>query len=76
MYYLFLSFMMISFVLFPQASLPSMNFNILELVYLAILSGAYKRAQKSHLPSLFTKLIANAANLVYFVLLMGIFVTT
>ena len=75
MYYLFLSFMMISFVLFPQASLPSMNFNILELV-LAILSGAYKRAQKSHLPSLFTKLIANAANLVYFVLLMGIFVTT
>jgi len=33
MYYSLLSLKMISFVLFPQASQPSMNFNISELVY-------------------------------------------
>ena len=33
MYYSSLSFNMISFVLFPQASQPSMNFNLSELVF-------------------------------------------
>ena len=33
MYYSMLSLKMISFVLFPQASQPSMNFNISKLVY-------------------------------------------
>ena len=33
MYYLLLSLKMISFVLFPQAWLPSMNLNISKLVY-------------------------------------------
>ena len=33
MYYLLLSLKMIYFPLFPQASQPSMNFNISELVY-------------------------------------------
>ena len=33
MYHSLLSLKMISFVLFPQASQPSMNFNISELVY-------------------------------------------
>ena len=33
MYYSFLSLKMISFVLFPQALEPSMNFNISKLVY-------------------------------------------
>ena len=32
-YYSLLSLKMISFVLFPEASQPSMNFNISELVY-------------------------------------------
>ena len=36
MYYLLLSLKIISFVLFPQTSLPSMNFNISELVYFRI----------------------------------------
>ena len=44
MYYFFLSFMMISFFLFPQASLPSMNFNILELIYF---SDSIRRIQTS-----------------------------
>ena len=35
-YYSLLSLMMISFVLFPQASQPSLNFNILELVSLSL----------------------------------------
>ena len=33
MYYSLLSLKMISFALFPQASQPSMNFNISKLVY-------------------------------------------
>ena len=34
MYYLLLSLKIISFVLFPQASQPRMNFHLSELVYL------------------------------------------
>ena len=37
---------MISFVLFPQASLPSMNLNISELVYLGYFFPAQTNERK------------------------------
>ena len=46
MYYLLLSLKMISFVLFPQASLPSMNLNISELVYLGYFFPAHTNERK------------------------------
>ena len=46
MYYLLLSLKMISFVLFPQASLPSMNLNISELVYLGDFCPAHTNERK------------------------------
>ena len=46
MYYLLQSLKMISFVLFPQASLPSMNFNISELVYFSDFYPAHTNERK------------------------------
>ena len=39
MYYSLLSLKMIPFVLFPQASEPSVNFKILKLVYWKVFTG-------------------------------------
>ena len=41
MYFLLLSLKVISFVLFPQASQPSMNFNISELAICTMASFCY-----------------------------------
>ena len=51
MYYLLLSLKMVSFVLFPQASLPSMNFNISELVYFSDFYPAHTNKRKKKSPS-------------------------
>ena len=52
MYYSLISLKMISFVLFPQAWQPNMNFNISELVYyLVILSHRLSKRQALSLPS-------------------------
>ena len=46
MYYSLLSLEMISLVLFPQASQPSINFHISELVYLIPLGNSIKRPEQ------------------------------